>query len=66
MMLKTDLSVLVDWRLDCCSCMCTMVVALECGLYCCTCLDVSSGHESRKPSLMSLVQVETTGKKRAT
>ena len=63
-MLKYDLSVLVDQRLDRCACMCPMVVASECGLYCCFCLDVSSGHESRKLCLMALVQVEITGEKR--
>ena len=51
-MLKSDLSVLVDQRLDRCACMCPMVVASECGLYCCTCLSVSAGHKSSKPALM--------------
>ena len=64
-MLKSDLSFLVDQRLDCCACMCPMVVASECRLYWCTCLSVSSGHYSRKPALMSLFQVDVTVEKRA-
>ena len=54
-MLKSDLIIFVDPRLDCCACMCPMVVSSECGLYCCTCLAVSSCHKYRKPALMVLV-----------
>ena len=65
MILKSDLSVLVDRRLDSFTCMCTMVVSLECILYCWACLAVSSVHKFRKPYLMALVQLEMTGEKRA-
>ena len=66
MILKSDLSVSVDRRLDSFTCMCTMVVSLECILYRWTCLAVSSVHKFRKPYLMALFQLEMTGEKRAT
>ena len=64
-MLTSDLIVLVDWILDCCACMCPMVVSSDCGLYCSNYLAASSGHKYRKPALMDLVQVDMNGKKRA-
>ena len=65
-MLKAYLSVLIDWRLDCCACIFSMVVASDCGLYRCNYLAVSLGHKYRRPTLMALVQVEMTGNKRVT
>ena len=57
MMLKADLSVLVDRKLDRCACMGPMVVASECGFYCWTCMAVRSGQNSRRTYFMSLVHV---------
>jgi hypothetical protein len=61
---KSLLLLFVDRMLDRCACMWPMVVASEWGRYCCTCLEVSSGHESRWPALMASIQVERTGEKR--